>query len=114
MPVFSSPQKVGPSVGGCSSKSMIATALATKSGSRSSIQESKPLQADIGRLEDLAHRALARAAHAQLGMLAQVPRQIPHRPVRLARPAQLGRRLTGDHQDPRLPLGAVLAWRRVM
>src|SRR5829696_5577690 len=114
MPVFSSTQKVGPSSGGCSSSSMIATALRTKSGSRSSIQESKPLQADLGRLEDLPHRALARAADAQLGMVAQVPRQVAHRPVRLARPAHLGRRLTRHHQDPRLALGAVLAGRRAM
>ena len=47
-------------------------------------------------------------------MLAQVLRQIPHRPVRLPRPAQLGRRLAGDHHDPGLSLSAVLPERRVM
>src|SRR6476469_2581788 len=83
MPVFSSTQKVGPSVGGCSSRSMIATALAANSGSRSSIQESKPLQTDVSRLEDLAHRALAGTTNAHLGMLTHIPRQIPYRPVGL-------------------------------
>src|SRR6476619_3951573 len=111
MPVFSSTQKVGPSVGGCSSRSMIATALAANSGSRSSIQESKPLQTDVSRLEDLAHRALAGTTNAHLGMLTHIPRQIPYRPVGLPRPAQIGRRLARQHDEPRLPFGAVLAWR---
>ena len=67
-----------------------------------------------GRLEDLPHRALAGTPHAQLGVLTQILRQIPHRPVRLAQPAHFRRRLAGQHQNPGLPICAVLAWRWAM
>src|SRR3954470_11502104 len=114
IPVFSSTQKVGPSVGGCNSNSMIATALARKSGSRSSIQESKPVQADVGRLEDLAHRTLAGHAQVACGMFADILGQVHDGPVRLARPPQGGRGLTGQQDDLRLPLGPVPAGGRLV
>src|SRR5215208_2518535 len=114
IPVFSSTQKVGPSVGGCNSNSMIATALATKSGSRSSIQESKPVQADVGRLEDLADRALAGPAQVEFGMLADILGQVHDGPVRLACPPQGGRGLAGQQDDLRLPLGPVPAGGRLV
>src|SRR5919108_57180 len=67
MPGFSSRQKVGPSVGGCNSTSITSTALGTKAGSRSSIQESKTVQAQVVRLEDAPHGTLAGRAQAQRG-----------------------------------------------
>src|SRR6266849_8761683 len=99
MPVFSSTQKVGPSVGGWSSNSMIATAFSMNWGSRSSIQESKTVQADFGRLEHGANRTLLGGTQPQLGMLADVGGQIDDRPMGLAVPAQIGRLLTGEGDD---------------
>src|SRR5256885_5012492 len=108
MPVFSSTQKSGPSVGGCSSISITATALGTKSGSRSSIQESKAVQAQVVRLEDAPHGALAGRAQAQAGVRLDVLGQVGDRPVRLSLPAHLGRRLAGQDHDGRL-LGGLIA-----
>src|SRR5712692_4064469 len=114
MPVFSSTAKSGPSVGGWRCNSMMSTALATKSGSRSFIQESKTVQAQLVRLDNGANRALLGGSHAQLGMLANVGRQIGDGPVGLAVPAQIGRFLTGQQDDLGLNLRAVEARRRVM
>src|SRR5438105_5357308 len=111
MPVFSSTQKSGPSVGGCSSSSITATALGTKSGSRSSIQESKAVQAQVVRLEDAPHGALAGRAQAQVGVRLDVLGQIGDRPVRLPLPAQSGGRLAGQDHDGRLLRGVIAAGR---
>src|SRR3954447_1235427 len=109
MPVFSSTQKSGPSVGGCSSTSITATALGTKSGSRSSIQESKAVQAQVVRLENAPHGALAGRAQAQVGVGVDVLGQIGDRPVRLPRPAHSGGRLAGQDHDGRLLRGLIAA-----
>ena len=78
MPVFSSTQKVGPSGGGCSCTSITSTALDTKSGSRSSIQESKAVQAQVVCLEDTSDGALAGGAQPQLRVGLEVLRQVGH------------------------------------
>src|SRR5437763_2836015 len=114
MPVFSSTQKVGPSVGGCSCTSITSTALSTKAGSRSSIQESKTVQAQVVRLEDAPHGALAGRAQAQLGVRLDVLRQVGDRPVRLPLPAQLGGRLARQDDDGRLLGGGIAAGRRAV
>src|SRR5918912_3117342 len=111
MPVFSSTQKVGPSVGGCSSSSITSTALGTKLGSRSSIQESKAVQAQVVRLEDAPHGALAGRAKPQFGVRLDVLRQVGDRPVCLPFPAHVGGRLAGQDDDGRL-LGGGIAARR--
>src|SRR3989440_5870115 len=112
MPVFSSSQKGGRSVGGGSPSSITATALGTKSGSRSSIQESKAVQAQVVRLEDAPHGALAGRAQAQVGVRLDVLGQVGDRPVRLSLPAHLGRRLAGQDHDGRLLRGVIAAGRR--
>src|SRR6185437_3822787 len=113
MPGFSSTQNNGPSVGGLSSSSMIATALVAKSGSRSFVQVSKPVQANLVPFEDDADGALAGMAQTQLGMAGHVLRQIRDTPVGLptSRRIDVGRFLTGQHQESRLDVGMVLAWR---
>src|SRR3989440_8144819 len=111
MPVFSSTQKSGPSVGGCSSSSITATALGTKAGARSFIQESKAVQAPGVRLEDAPHGALAGRAQAQVGVRLDVLGQVGDRPVRLSLPAHLGRRLAGQDHDGRLLGGLIAAGR---
>src|SRR5450756_1729778 len=117
MPVFSSMQNVGPSVGGSSSNSMISTALARKLGSRSCIQESKTVQADVVRLEDRgppeADR-LAGGAQAKLGVFADVDGQVLDRPVALAFPTKRLGRLTGQHDDLGLDLWAIEPRRRTV
>src|SRR5256714_9273566 len=111
MPVFSSTQKVGPSVGGCSSSSITSTALGTKSGSRSSIQESKTVQAQVVRLEDAPHGARAGRAQAQVGVRLDVLRQVGDRPVRLPHPAQLGGGLARQDHNGCLLGGGIAAGR---
>src|SRR3984893_14552707 len=75
IPGFSSTQNSGPSVGGVSSSSMDATALVANSGSRSFIQVSKTVQANLVPLEDDADGALAGTAQAKLGVAGHVLRQ---------------------------------------
>src|SRR6266853_6786032 len=114
MPGFSSTQNSGPSVGGLSSSSMTATALVANSGSRSFIQVSKTVQANLVPLEDDADRALAGMAQAELGMGGQVLRQVVDTPVGLpgSRRINLGRFLAGQDQESSLDVGVVLArWR---
>src|SRR3954452_12772314 len=111
MPVFSSTQKVGPSVGGCSSSSITSTALGTKSGSRSSIQESKAVQAQVVRPQDAPHGARAGGAQAQLGVRLDVLRQVGDRPVRLPHPAHLGRGLARQDHNGCLLGGRIAAGR---
>src|SRR6266571_1004199 len=114
MPGFSSTQNSGPSVGGLSSSSMMATALVANSGSRSFIQVSKTVQANLVPLEDDANGALAGPAQAELGMGGQVLRQVLDAPVGLPGPRRinLGRFLAGQHQQPGLDVGMVLTrWR---
>src|SRR5262249_53893350 len=114
MPGLSSTQNSGPSVGGLSSSSMTATAFSAKSGSRSFIQASKAVQAQVVALQDDADRALARRAQAQLGVGPDEGGQVLDRPVGLPRPGRvhLGRFLAGQHEQPRLDGGAVAARRR--
>src|SRR5918998_2472322 len=112
MPGFSSTQNSGPSVGGLSSSSMTATALVANSGSRSCIQVSKTVQAELVALEDDADRALAGLTQAQLGVSSHVLRQILNAPVGLASTGRidLGRCLAGQHHQSRLDVGVILAW----
>src|ERR687883_1862706 len=116
MPGFSSTQNSGPSSGGLSNSSMIPTALVAKSGSRSFIQVSKTVQAQLVALEDDANGALAGRAQAQLGVCGDILRQVLDAPVRLARArgVDLGWLLAGQHQQPGLDLGIVLARRRAL
>src|SRR5438067_3685492 len=113
MPGFSSTQNSGPSVGGLSSSSMITTALVANSGSRSFIQVSKTVQANLVPLEDDADGALAGPAQAELGMGGHVLRQVLDAPVGLPGPRRinLGRFLAGQHQQSSLDVGVVLARR---
>src|SRR5438874_12558423 len=83
IPGFSSTQNSGPSVGGLSSSSMMATALVANSGSRSFIQVSKTVQANLVPLEDDADGALAGTTQAELGMGGHVLRQVVDTPVGL-------------------------------
>src|SRR5215467_6320819 len=100
MPGFSSTQNSGPSVGGLSRSSMTATALVAKSGSRSFIQVSKTVQANLVPLEDDADGALAGMAQAQFGVVGHVLRQVVDAPMGLPGSAgvNLGRLLAGQHQ----------------
>src|SRR5580765_7679723 len=101
MPGFSSTQNSGPSGGGLRSSSMIATALVAKSGSRSFIQVSKTVQANLVPLENDADGALTGTAQTQFGVVAHVLRQVVDAPVGLPASAgvNLGRFLAGQHQE---------------
>src|ERR1051326_3673053 len=116
MPGFSSTQNSGPSVGGLSSNSITATALVGNPGARSFLQVLETVQANLVPLEDDADGALARAAQAELGMPGHVLRQVFDAPVGLASPRRidLGRFLTGQHQESSLDVGVVLARRRAL
>ena len=87
MPVFSSAQYSGPSVGGFKSNSMMATAFSANSGSRSFIQESNTVQAQLMTLQNDTHDALTRRTGAQLRTLADVLRQCLDGPVCLPSPS---------------------------
>ena len=91
---------------------MMATALAAKSGSRSCIQVLKAVQANLVPLEDDADGALAGLTQAQFGVGSHVLRQVLDAPVGLSGSARidLGRLLTGQHQQPGLDLGRVATW----
>src|SRR5215471_3291188 len=114
MPGFSSTQNSGPSVGGLSSNSIIATALVANSGSRSFIQVSKTVQSEFVPLEDDANRALAGMAQAKFGMSGHVLGQVLDTPMGLpsSRGIHVGGFLASQDQQPRLHVGLVLAWRR--
>src|SRR6266700_4471783 len=116
MPGFSSTQNSGPSVGGLRSNSMMATALVANSGSRSFIQVSKTVQANLVALENDADGAFTGTAQAQFGMGGHVLRQVFDTPVGLAGPRRidLGWFLTGQHQQPGLDVGMVLTRRRTL
>src|SRR5712692_4701161 len=116
MPGFSSTQNSGASVGGLSSNSMMATALVANSGSRSFIQVSKTVQANLVPLENDADGALTGAAQAKFGMGGHVLGQVLDTPVGLpgTRRINLGRFLAGQHQESSLDVGVVLAWRRAL
>ena len=90
---------------------MTATALGTQAGSRSAIQEAKPIQADSVRLEDAMDGARAGRTQAQGGMVPDILRQVGDRPVGLPRPAEFGGRLAGQHDDLGLAIRAVPAGR---
>src|SRR3954453_5643011 len=113
MPGFSSTQNSGPSVGGLSSNSITATALVGKSGSRSFIQVSKAVQANLVPLEDDADGAFAGMAQAQFGVGGQVLRQVVDAPVGLSSSAgiNLRRLLASQDQKSGLDVSVVLAWR---
>src|SRR5579859_2432993 len=113
MPGFSSTQNSGPSVGGLSSSSMMATAWVANSGSRSFIQVLKTVQANLVPLENDADGALAGSAQAELGMGGHVLRQVVDAPVGLPASGRinLGRFLAGQHQESSLDVGVVLARR---
>src|SRR5229473_4308497 len=114
MPGFSSTQNSGPSVGGLSSSSMMATALVANSGSRSFIQVSKTVQANLVPLENDADGALAGAAQAKFGMGGHVLGQVLDAPVGLTGTGRvdLGWFLTGQYQQPGLDVGMILTrWR---
>src|SRR3954447_11143043 len=113
MPGFSSTQNSGPSVGGLSSNSITATALVGKSGSRSFIQVSKTVQANLVPLEDDADGAFAGMAQAQFGVGGQVLRQVVDAPVGLSSSAgiNLRRLLASQDQKSGLDVSVVLAWR---
>src|SRR5437660_4753156 len=101
IPGFSSMQNSGPSVGGLRSSSMMATALVANSGSRSFIQVSKTVQANLVPLEDGADGALAGPTQAELGVGGDVLGQILDAPMGLtdATRVDLGRVLAGQHED---------------
>src|ERR1700694_142022 len=113
IPGFSSTQNNGPSVGGLRSNSMMATAFSAKLGSRSFIQVSKTVQANLVPLENDADGALAGTAQAKLGMSGHVLGEVLDAPMGLPGPRRinLGRFLAGQHQESRLDVGVVLAWR---
>src|SRR5690242_2186272 len=111
MPGFSSTQNNGRSVGGLSKSSITATALVANSGSRSFIQVSKTVEAEVMALEDDADGALAGCAQTQFGMLGDELGQVLDRPVGLTAASRidLGWLLTGQHQQFGLDVGMVLA-----
>src|SRR6266487_3071850 len=110
MPGFSSTQKSGPSVGGLSSKSMMATALVAKSGSRAFIQVSKTVQANLVPFENDADGALAGTPQAKFRVGSNVLGEVPGHPVGLSGAARvdLGWFLTREYQQPGLDVGVVL------
>src|SRR5438128_4576661 len=116
MPGFSSTQNSGPSVGGLSSNSMMATALVANSGSRSFIQVSKTVQANLVALENDADGAFTGAAQAKFGMGGDVLDQVLDARVGLpvTRRLDLGWLLTGQDQQPGLDVGMVLTRRRTL
>ncbi len=109
MPGFSSTQYNGPSVGGLSSNSMMATVLSTKLGSRSFIQVSKTFQANLVPLENDADGALAGTAQAKLRVVGHELGQVVDAPMRLAGAGRVNLRrfLTSQHQQAGLDLGMV-------
>src|SRR5207244_4386617 len=109
MPGFSSTQNSGPSVGGLSSNSMMATALVANSGSRSFIQVSKTVQANLVALENDADGAFTGAAQAKFGMGGHVLGQVLDAPVGLTGTGRvdLGWLLTGQDQQPGLDVGGI-------
>src|SRR5215471_1187243 len=113
MPGFSSTQNKGPSAGGSSSSSMIATALVAKSGSRSFIQVLKTVQANLVPLEDDADGALAGMPEAEFGVGRQILGQVLDGPVGLPDACRIDFRgcLAGQHQQARLDIGVVLTRR---
>src|SRR5437016_2626973 len=113
---FSSTQNSGPSVGGLRSNSMMATALVANSGSRSFIQVSKTVQANLVTFEDDADGALAGAAQSKFGVHGHVLGQILDAPVGLADTGRvdLGWLLTGQHQQPGLDVGGIQTGRRTL
>src|SRR6266536_2121968 len=100
MPGFSSTQNSGPSVGGLSSSSMTATALVANSGSRSFIQVSKTVQANLVPLENDADGALAGAAQAEFGMGGHVLCQVLDTPSGSARLASDQPRMVSGRPAP--------------
>src|SRR3954447_14859577 len=96
-----------------SSNSITATALVGKSGSRSFIQVSKTVQANLVPLEDDANGAFAGMAQAQFGVGGQVLRQVVDAPVGLSSSAgiNLRRLLASQDQKSGLDVSVVLAWR---
>src|ERR1700730_965392 len=110
MPGFSSTPYSGPSVGGLSSNSIMATALVANSGSRSFIQVSKTVQANLVPLKNDADGALAGTAQAKLGMSGHVLGEVLDAPVGLtdAGRIDLGWFLTGQDQQPGLDVGMIL------
>src|SRR5215471_10787476 len=113
MPGFSSTQYSGPSVGGLSSNSMIATALVANSGSRSFIHVLKTVQANLVALENDADGALAWMPEAEFGMGGHVLGQVLDGPVGLPDACRIDLRgcLAGQHQQARLDIGVILARR---
>src|SRR3954464_14270112 len=111
MPGFSSTQNSGPSVGGLSSNSITATALVGKSGSRSFIQVSKTVQANLVPLEDDANGAFAGMAQAQFGVGGQVLRQVVDAPVGLSSSAGINLRRLLASQDQKSGLDVAWYWR---
>src|SRR5437899_5164503 len=114
MPGFSSTHNSGRSVGGLSSSSMTATALVANWGSRSFIQVSKTVQSELVPLENDTDGALAGPSQAKLGVGSRVLCQVVDAPVGLpgTRRIDLCRFLAGQHQEPSLDVGVVLArWR---
>jgi hypothetical protein len=93
---------------------MIATALVANSGSRSFIQVSKTVQANLVPLENDADGALAGTAQAKFGVPGNVLGQIRDAPAGLAGTGRvnLGWLLTGQRQHSGLDVGMVLTrWR---
>src|SRR5262249_47351742 len=103
----------GPSVGGSRSSSMIATALVANSGSRSFIQVLKTVQANLVPLEDDADGALTGMSEAEFGGGSHVLGQVLDGPVGLPDACRIALRgcLAGQHQQARLDVGVVRAWR---
>jgi len=95
---------------------MMATALVANSGSRSFIQVSKTVQANLVSLENDADGAFAGTAQAKFGMGGDVLGQVPGRPVRLTGTGRvdLGWFLTRQDQQPGLDVGMVLTRRRTL
>src|SRR6266853_4795809 len=99
IPGFSSTQNSGPSVGGLSSNSMMATALVANSGSRSFIQVSKTAQSQLVPLEDDANGAFAGTTQAKFRMSGNVLGEVLDAPVGLTGTGRvdLGWFLTRQH-----------------
>ena len=92
---------------------MMATAFSAKLGSRSFIQVSKTVQANLVPLENDADGAFAGTAQAKLGMSGHVLGEVLDAPMGLPGPRRinLGRFLAGQHEKSSLDIGMVLTWR---
>ncbi len=95
---------------------MMATAFSANSGSRSFIQVSKTVQAQLMALQNDADGTLSRRTEAQLRMVSDVLSQGLNSPVRLPSPARIhfGWFLTRQDHQLSLDVGAIQTWWRTL